>query len=436
MRKMKDSGIEWIGEIPENWEVYKIKNIAQVIRGGSPRPIDAFLTDDPNGYNWIKIGDTQKGNKYIYKTAQKIIADGLDKTRLVKRGTLLLTNSMSFGEAYILEIDGCIHDGWLAFSDYKKIQREFFYYCLISPLCEKQFGLQVAGGVVQNLNIDKVKSTFILLPSFEEQERISSFLDTQCAHIDSVIEKTKQSVEEYKKLKQAVITQAVTKGVRGEREMKDSGVEWIGEIPVEYSIRKARSIAKFFNGDRSKNYPSGDDLQDEGVPFITSNNLGQTELNMNITTNKFITEEKYNSMGGAKIRMNDIIFCLRGSVGKCSINHSIEKGTVASSLVVIRANNISARFLNYYLNASFILEQATLTAIGIGSLNLAAEDIAKVLVTIPPKEEQQEIAAFLDQKCAEIDTLITKKEQFLTELESYKKSLIYEYVTGKKEVAE
>ena len=106
MRKMKDSGIEWIGEIPEGWEVAKLKNIVSIVRGGSPRPIEAYMSDNDNDVNWIRISDTEKGSKYITHTSRKLIASGISKSRFIKRGSLILTNSMSFGEPYILDIDG------------------------------------------------------------------------------------------------------------------------------------------------------------------------------------------------------------------------------------------------------------------------------------------------------------------------------------------
>lgn len=234
MRKMKDSGIEWIGEIPEGWEVAKLKNIVSIVRGGSPRPIEAYMSDNDNDVNWIRISDTEKGSKYITHTSRKLIASGISKSRFIKRGSLILTNSMSFGEPYILDIDGCIHDGWVAFSDFKKIDKEFLYYFLTSPLAKIQFEQQVDGGVVKNLNIDKIGDTVILLPSLIDQNKVIAHLDSLTSETNSLLSKTITSIEEYKKLKQAVITQAVTKGVRGEREMKDSGVEWIGAIPKEW----------------------------------------------------------------------------------------------------------------------------------------------------------------------------------------------------------
>ena len=208
--EMKDSGVDVVRAVPDKWKVCRVKDVSIVERGGSPRPIEDYLTDSTDGINWIKIGDTVKGSKYITHVSQKIRKDGLSKTRFVNEGTLLLTNSMSFGEAYILCTDGCIHDGWLAFSDYKDIVIEFLYYFFISSFCRLQFELQVAGGVVQNLNIDKVKTTVIFLPSIEEQRQIASFLDSKIDCLNAFIEKKAEIIERLKLYKKSLIYEVVT----------------------------------------------------------------------------------------------------------------------------------------------------------------------------------------------------------------------------------
>ena len=164
--------------IPEKWKWIRLDSIAQIVRGGSPRPIKAFLTDQEDGLNWIKIGDADRGTPKITNCAEKIKREGLKKTRFVKKGSLLLTNSMSFGFPYILEVDVCIHDGWLAFYDFEHYaDRDFLYYVLLSPFCKKSFLDKAAGAVVKNLNIDKVKSVWIPLPPLDEQRRIVSQLE-------------------------------------------------------------------------------------------------------------------------------------------------------------------------------------------------------------------------------------------------------------------
>ncbi len=208
-RAMKASGIDGVDIIRKDWKIQSLKTLSVILRGGSPRPIEEFISKDNTGYNWIRIGDSVKGSKYINSTQRKIIPEGLSKTRLIKKGSLILSNSMSFGQPYILNIDGCIHDGWVAFSEIK-INQEFLYYFLLSEMAMAQFQQQVAGGVVQNLNVDKIGSTKIGIPDIEEQIDIVHYLDEKIQNIDSLIEKKEQLLSELESYKKSLIYEYVT----------------------------------------------------------------------------------------------------------------------------------------------------------------------------------------------------------------------------------
>lgn len=165
-------------ELPSKWIYIKVSDVIDVARGGSPRPIQDYITTDEKGLNWIKIGDTDTNSKYITKCKERIKPSGLNKTRYVKKGDFLLTNSMSFGHPYILAIDGCIHDGWLVLSDQNNAyNKDYLYYLLSSPYVYKAFCSTVGGSVVKNLNSDKVSNTIVPLLPIEEQKRIASKLD-------------------------------------------------------------------------------------------------------------------------------------------------------------------------------------------------------------------------------------------------------------------
>ena len=165
-------------DIPESWCWCRLGEVTEIARGGSPRPIKDYLTTDESGYNWIKIGDTDKNGKYINQTAEKIVKEGLSKTRLVHKGDFLLTNSMSFGRPYILNIDGCIHDGWLVISPKGTVfDKDFLYYVLSSTFAYNQFCDSVSGAVVKNLNSDKVRESLLPLPPLAEQKRIVAAIE-------------------------------------------------------------------------------------------------------------------------------------------------------------------------------------------------------------------------------------------------------------------
>ena len=177
----------YYGNIPNSWILTKFNNVAIIARGGSPRPIKSYLTDDILGINWIKIGDTEKGEKYIYSTSEKIDSSGIAKTRLVKSGDFLLSNSMSFGRPYILKIDGAIHDGWLMISDFQSFySSDFLYWLLSSEVINRQFRDAASGTAVKNLNSDKVAQTIVPILNLKEQIKISRKIDTVNKLIESV----------------------------------------------------------------------------------------------------------------------------------------------------------------------------------------------------------------------------------------------------------
>lgn len=213
------------------------------------------------------------------------------------------------------------------------------------------------------------------------------------------------------------------------REMKDSGIEWIGEIPSDWIINRIKFVADLFNGDRGKNYPSGDDLVDDGIVFLSSNNIHDVVLDVSPEKSKYITNEHYKLLAGAKIKINDIIYCLRGSVGLCAINQSASEGTIASSLLDIRPKNVSPKFLNYYLQSPANTIQTLMNMNGSCASNLSAENVANYYLIEPPINEQNKIANYLDQKCSEIDAITKDIQSQIETLEQYKRSVITEAVT-------
>ena len=176
--------------MPETWRWERLGNISTIARGGSPRPIEDYLTKSADGINWIKIGDTEQGGKYISSTREKIIPAGLSKSRHVKSGDFLLTNSMSFGRPYILKTDGCIHDGWLVIGDIENVfNQDYLYYALSSGFMYKAFSEVAAGSTVKNLKSDTVRAVFFPVPPYDEQVRIANYIEKLFAAI-SLIEKS------------------------------------------------------------------------------------------------------------------------------------------------------------------------------------------------------------------------------------------------------
>ena len=182
-----DDGLPF--EIPENWRWTKFCNICDIARGGSPRPIEKYITNDADGINWIKIGDTEKGGKYIYSTKEKIKREGISKSRYVKPGDFLLTNSMSFGRPYILKIDGCIHDGWLVINDnFRVFDQDFLYYLLSSNVMYQLLSIAAKGSTVKNLKSDTVKIVIMPVPPKNEQILISKKIESIFTQLDIIQE--------------------------------------------------------------------------------------------------------------------------------------------------------------------------------------------------------------------------------------------------------
>lgn len=227
-------------KLPSNWVWTRLEDIFTIERGGSPRPIKDFLVNDIDGINWIKIGDTELGKKYINSTKEKIKKEGIKKSRYVKKGDLLLTNSMSFGRAYILNCDGCIHDGWLVLKPIlDKLNREYFYYLLNSRYMYNIFSELAKGSTVKNLNKDLVKTIMISLPPLEEQKRIVEKLDS----LFEKIQKIKEIIEEVKEKTTSRREAILSKAFSGELTEK-----WRGENHTE----NARELLIKINDEKLK----------------------------------------------------------------------------------------------------------------------------------------------------------------------------------------
>lgn len=251
-------------DIPSSWKWVKMGNICLIARGGSPRPIKAFLTNDENGINWIKIGDTDKNGKYIHSAAEKITEEGTKKSRFVHAGDFLLTNSMSFGRPYILKIDGCIHDGWLVISQKEKVlDEDFLYYVLSSTFAYNQFAGKVSGAVVKNLNSDKVANSFLPLPPLAEQKRIVAKIEQLLPYIDRY-EKAWSRLQEFNKrfpsdMQKSLLQYAIEGKLVEQRAEEGTAEELFAQIQAE----KQRLVAE---GKLKKQKPLPE-ITEEEKPF-------------------------------------------------------------------------------------------------------------------------------------------------------------------------
>ena len=415
-REMKDSGIEWIGEIPSEWKTCRLRFLCSIATGNQDTQ-----DNDPDGIYpfYVRSPIVERSNDYTFEGEAILMAgDGVGAGKVFH---------------YVNGKYGC-HQRVYSIQRITNISRRFLYYYL----CNRFYiSIEMANSksTVDSVRLNMLSDFPVAIPNKNEQQAIADFLDTQCVHIDSVIEKTCAAVEEYKKLKQAVITQAVTKGIRPNREMKDSGIEWIGEIPREWRMTKIKvGVSKVGSGKT----PSGgaEVYADEGIIFLRSQNIYDTGIVIDSPT--FITNETDEEMKNTRVQPNDVLLNITGgSIGRCCIfPNYLKQANVNQHVSIVRVIKtiILSEFMHLYWISDLGKMSIQLFQTGGNREGMTADAIKNSPIAIPDLPEQSEIVAYLDEKTAAIDSLIQKKEQLITELEAYKKSLIYEYVTGKKEV--
>ncbi len=421
MREMKDSGNMWIGAVPETWKMIPLKYLVSY-----NDEVLSENTDDEFEFDYIEIGSVQYGRGIICTEHIKFKNAPSRARRIVRKDDIIVSTVRTYLKA-VATIPACNNSliastGFIVIRPHKILPR-FMNYALLSESFISLVESHSTGISYPAINSVDVVKFKIPIPCRSEQERIAAFLDAQCAEIDAVLEKTRASIEEYKKLKQTVITQAVTKGIRGDRPMKNSGIEWIGEIPAEWKVIRVKHLLKERN-ERSK--------EGKEEPLSMSQKVG-------LVPTKFLESipNMASSFVGAKLAyIDDLVFNkLKAHLGVFSVSRY--NGLVSPDYAVYCSTGKSnLKYLEYIFKTPQCIGEFRKKSTGIaaGLMRLYTEGLFSIYLPYPALSEQEEIAEYLNEKCAGIDTLIAKKQQYLTEIENYKKSLIYEYVTGKKEV--
>ncbi len=421
-REMKDSGIEWIGEIPKAWKVAPLKRFAKIQTGNTPSKAYEALFYADEGILWIKPDNLGTGSPITY-TADYLTPEGRNAARVMPPNTVYVCCIGSLGKVGYSLVEGCCNQQINALIYNDRMYWKYGYYLTLAQ--ESRYLLYGNGNVLQIINVTNQGNIECVVPSLSEQKDISNFLDGMCVEIDSVLEKTRTSVEGYKKLKQAVITQAVTKGIRGDREMKDSQSMWFGQIPDDWNMRKIKYIFKIQKDIAREEGHTVLSITQKGIkPKDLSKNEGQLAENYS----------NYQLVHIGDFAMNHMDL-LTGWV-----DISKYEGVTSPDYRVFGLIDKDNYCCQYYL---YLMQMCYTNRIfyglgqgvsGLGRWRLQADKFLNFSITVPSYEEQQEIANYLNKKCSAIDELIAKKEQYLSEIENYKNSLIYEYVTGKKEV--
>lgn len=433
MRKMKDSGIEWIGEIPEDWEVCKLKNISDIYTGNSIKDNEKGLYSDMNNaYPYIATKDIDLNTSSAnYKNGMYTKKDDINFKIAPKNSSLLCIEGGSAGKkiTYLTEPVSFVNK--LCCFTPRRINSKYQFYYLQSPSFISEFNLNMSG-LIGGVSMGKLKEFPIINPPLEEQELISDYLDKKVQEIDNIISKTQETIEEYKKYKQSVITEAVTKGLNPNVEMKDSGIEWIGEIPKEWDIVSIKNVISDIKDGTHGSY----NRVDFGKPLLSAKNITEDGIIMSNNESQISESDYFNIVSNGYPKQNDILMCCVGTVGRACIYEYNYPIAFQRSVAFLRCNNlIYNKFLLYYLRSKPCEIDVNLLINKSAQSGIYMNNIKKINIVLPPLQKQQQIINYIDKKCTEIDNLIIKKQELVTQLETYKKSLIYECVTGKKEVA-
>lgn len=423
-RKMKDSGINWIGEIPENWTLLPLGNCFKE------------RNEKVSDYVWEPLSVTKQGILKQLETAAK--SDAHDSRKKVCKNDFVINSRSDRKQSCgISPYNGSVSLINIVLEN-RVLDTGYVKYLLKNYGFAEEF-YRWGTGIVADLwstKYERMKKIMLPIPSEIEQQKIANYLDEKIKEIDCSVEKTKETIEDYKKYKQAIITEAVTKGLNPNVVMKDSGIEWVGEIPEKWEKIKLKNKI-YVRARLGWKGLKAEEYVDEGYPFLSAFNIINNKLNFNETN--FINEFRYEESPEIKLTVGDILLVKDGAgIGKCAIVEDLPRpSTVNGSIAVLTCDStLNSKYLYYYFLSKLFQKYIDRLKDGMGVPHLFQRDIKMILIPLPSKNEQDEIANYLDEKCREIDNLITKKEILVEELEAYKKSLIYEYVTGKKKVPE
>lgn len=428
MREMKHSGIEWIGEIPKDWDKGHLKYYTQIKTGGTPSTSNQVWFDGdvlwftPGDFDNILLNDSKRklsNLAVLFRVANLFPAN---TTMIVGIGGTAGKVGYTIKESYCnQQITALINKS----NTYPKYIT-YLMFCFSDVL--KDNALYTTLPILNNQFIGNFS---ICIPKkLSEQRKIADYLDTKCSEIDATAENIQKEISLLEEYKKSVITEAVTKGLNPDAEMKDSGIEWIGEIPKGWKIIRLKYITNSI-GDGLHGTPNYDDLGT--IFFINGNNLGNRKISITEKTNR-LTEEEYKKCGVVKLDKCTLLMSLNGTYGTLSM-YDNEPIMLSKSVGYINVcNKETKEYLYYFLQSSLAQNQMTISLAGTTIANLSLATVRNLKICLPSICEQQQIADYLDIKCSEIDALIADKKRQLDILADYKKSLIYEYVTGKKEV--
>lgn len=430
---MKNSGIEWIGEIPDSWKVVETKFLFDIFSGATP---DTSVPENwDGGINWITPADFKSDDYYVSTGKKSITIKGLNScsATIVPEDSLIFSKRAPIGAVVIAKNELCTNQGCLSCVNKGQSVTKYYYY--VMRAAEKIYELYGAGTTFKEIAALKFANFVLPCPNVNEQETIQLCLSNKMEKVDKLIEVQQAQIEKLKEYKQSVITEAVTKGLNPTAPMKDSGVEWIGKIPEGWKVCRIKNLPDysvencFIDGD----WIESPDIADSGIRYLTTGNVGDGQFKYQ--GNGYITQETFDKLNCKFAYPGDwVIARLNAPYGRSCILPSDEERYVLAVDIVILRTKYNKKYFCYFTQCPEFQHTVEDYARGTAMKRISRTNLGAVKTVLPSIEEQNEIADYLDNKCAKIDKLIALKQSKIEKLQEYKKSLIYEYVTGKKEV--
>lgn len=430
MVKMKDSGIEWIGEIPETWEVAKIKyNLKR-----------NDIKNHPNEEVLSVYRDYGVVPKSSRNDNHNVTSKDTTNYKYVMKGNLVINKMKAWqGSLAVSNYTGIVSPAYYVYKFINSNLNKYYFHYLIRT-CYKDEFMRLSTGIRDgqwDLQAYDFENTSITIPPKSEQQQIADFLDHKTAEIDGLIDKINTEIDTLKQYQSSVITRTVTKGLDPSVPMKDSGIKTVGTIPTKWKIGRIKYVAKIFGRIGFRGYTNADLVgEKEGAISLSPGNLSNGKLDLNKCA--YLSWKKYYESPEIMINEHDIIIVKTGSsFGKIAWVDTIDhEMTLNPQLVVLKNIKISKKFLFYTLGTPLFKRQAEETVVGGTIPTMSQTSISNFKIVLPSKSEQQKIVDYLDQKVSQIQKIIESKQQQINQLTEYKNSLIFEYVTGKKQVKE
>lgn len=434
-QKYKDSGVEWYDQIPEHWDKKKISFcFGQIGSGTTPTSGQSEYYEEGEN-NWLQTGDLNDAE--IYKTSKKITDKALNTFSTLKvypiNSLVIAMYGATIGKMGMLKVETTTNQACCVLAKSNGVNEKFTFYWFLSV---RDYIISLSyGGGQPNINQDIIRNLRLHIPSTNEQLQIVSFLDQKTSIIDDLIKKKLEKIELLKEQRTSIINNAVTKGLNADTRMKDSGIEWIGEIPEHWGKKKLGYLVNLQGRIGYKGYTKSDFVNEgEGCLVLGGKHINSFQK-IDLSDPEYLNWDKYFESPEIMVHQGDLIISQRGTLGKVVfVEKNYGEMTINPSLVLLTQIKANPLYLWYYLQSDFILTQIKI----IGSITtipmLSQEELSSFQILVPPLSDQNQIVDYLDNKTSEIDKQVDLENRKIELLKEYRQSLISEVVTGKIDV--